>query len=73
MGVAADTALSKIHSVLPELLHRQYVDKPEWLKVPRLHRDRSARHSDEIQSNSKKLNYFISVRMANTLSVLFGL
>lgn len=54
MGVAADTALSKIHSVLPELLHRQYVDKPEWLKVPRLHRDRSARHSDEIQQTIKQ-------------------
>jgi len=54
MGNAADSALHKIHSVLPDDLHRLYVQQPEWLIVPSIHRERSARHSDEIQECIKK-------------------
>jgi predicted DNA-binding transcriptional regulator YafY len=54
MGKAADSALHKIHSVLPDELHRLYVQQPEWLIVPSIHRERSARHSDEIQESIKK-------------------
>lgn len=53
MGSAADSALHKIHSVLPDELHRQYVQQPEWLIVPALHREYSARNSDEIQAGIK--------------------
>jgi len=54
MGSAADSALHKIHSVLPDELHRLYVQQPEWLIVPSIHRKRSARHSDEVQESIKK-------------------
>ncbi|PCJ36055.1 MAG: DNA-binding transcriptional regulator [Moraxellaceae bacterium] len=54
VGAAADRALNKIHSVLPEDLHRQYVQKPEWLIVPAIHRERSARFSDEIHLSIKQ-------------------
>jgi len=53
MGKAADSALHKIHSVLPDELHRLYVQQPEWLIVPSIYRERRARHSDEIQESIK--------------------
>ena len=53
MGSAADSALHKIHSVLPDELHRLYVQQPEWLIVPAIHRERSARNSDEIHAGIK--------------------
>ncbi len=54
LGAAADSAINKIHSVLPEDLHREYVQKPEWIIVPALHRERSARHSDELHKSIKR-------------------
>ena len=54
LGQAAETALQKIHSVLPEELHRLYVQQQEWLIVPSIHRKRSAQHSDVIRDAIKK-------------------
>jgi len=53
LGKAAETALQKIHSVLPEELHRLYVQQQEWLIVPDYHRKRSARHADVIRNAIK--------------------
>ncbi len=48
MGRAADSALQKIYSVLPDRLHQQYVQQPEWLIVPDIHRIQSAQYSDQL-------------------------
>jgi len=54
MGKAADSALQKIHAVLPDSLHHHYVQQPEWLIVPDIHRIQSAKHSDQLRDAIKK-------------------
>jgi predicted DNA-binding transcriptional regulator YafY len=54
MGKAADSALQKIHAVLPDRLHLRTVQQPEWLIVPDLHRIHSAKYSDQISDAIKK-------------------
>ncbi|NTS78294.1 YafY family transcriptional regulator [Catenovulum sp. SM1970] len=48
MAKAAESALNKIHSVLPENLHLKHVQKPEWLIVPNLDEGRSSKYNDLI-------------------------
>jgi len=54
MGKAADSALQKIHAVLPDRLHHHYVQQPEWLIVPDIHRLQSAKYSDQLSDAIKK-------------------
>ncbi len=54
MGKAADSALQKIHAVLPDRLHQHYVQQPEWLIVPDIHRIQSAKYSDQLSDAIKK-------------------
>ena len=49
LGQAADSALQKIRSALPDRQHFESVIKPEWLLVPDFHRDRCAIHSDKLR------------------------
>jgi len=53
MGKAADSALQKIHAVLPDRLHHHSVQQPEWLIVPGIHRTQSAKHSDQLRDAIK--------------------
>ncbi|NRB38950.1 MAG: YafY family transcriptional regulator [Pseudomonadales bacterium] len=53
LGQAADSALHKIKAVLPESLHKSYVQQPEWLIVPDFYRDQSSPYSDEIREAIK--------------------
>lgn len=53
LGKSADAALIKIQSVLPEALHRIYVQQPEWLVVPNFYREQSSPFSDEIREAIK--------------------
>jgi len=53
LGKAADSALQKIHSVLPDRLHNQSVQQPEWLLVPDMHRIKSAKYSDQLRDAIK--------------------
>lgn len=54
LGKAADRALQKIRSVLPDRLHFENAVKPEWLLVPDFHRDQSALHSDQLRAVIKQ-------------------
>lgn len=53
LAKAADSALHKIHAVLPDTLHRNYVQQQEWLIVPTIHQQRSAQYADEIRQAIK--------------------
>lgn len=53
LGAAADRALQKIQAVLPDALHKTYVQEPEWLLVPDFNRDLSSPHSDDIRESIK--------------------
>jgi predicted DNA-binding transcriptional regulator YafY len=53
LGQAADRALHKIRSVLPEKLHRDHTQKPEWLLVPDLNRADSVRFGGQIRAAIK--------------------
>lgn len=53
LGKAAASALAKIHAVLPETLHRQYCEQPEWLLVPDFFKQNS-QFSDELRSAIKE-------------------
>lgn len=59
MGKAADSALQKIHSVLPDTLHKLYVQQPEWLIVPDMHK-KSAKFSDPL-SNAIKQKLMVNI------------
>ncbi|WP_293268587.1 YafY family protein [Neptunomonas sp.] len=54
LGKAADSALSKIRSVLPERQHFEHTAKPEWLIVPDMHREQSAPYSDQLRTAIKQ-------------------
>lgn len=56
MGKAADSALQKIHAVLPEHLHHQYTQQAEWLLVPDFYRAHSAKFSDQLRDAIKHKN-----------------
>lgn len=48
MASAAASALTKIHAVLPDQLHRQTVQQPEWLLVPDYNAKQYAQYSDQL-------------------------
>ncbi|WP_027856804.1 helix-turn-helix transcriptional regulator [Marinobacterium jannaschii] len=53
LGRAADSALAKIHAVLPDRQHLQQVAQPEWLLVPDFWREQSAQFSDRLREAIK--------------------
>ncbi|WP_111977110.1 helix-turn-helix transcriptional regulator [Algibacillus agarilyticus] len=62
MASAVTSALAKIHAVLPEKLHRQSVQQPEWLIVPKFDEDDSKTYNQQVSAAIKvqqviNLNY----------------
>ncbi|AWB67195.1 DNA-binding transcriptional regulator [Saccharobesus litoralis] len=53
MAQAASSALSKIHAVLPDKLHRQSVQQPEWLLVFNTQADATAKANQTLSSAIK--------------------
>jgi len=60
MGRSADSALQKIHAVIPDRLHHKHVQQSEWLIVPNLQRIKSAKYSDQLR-NAIKNKYVLQI------------
>lgn len=53
LGQSASRVLDKVRAALPAHLHEHYLDEPEWLIVPGLHRQWTTKFSDRIRQAIK--------------------